>query len=1205
MADPATARMVVRVSANLEALKQALAEGRVLIDNTTTGLGKLTSSLRGDDLVKAANKWAAAIKAVEGVTKLTSAEQQKANVIFTQAAEKLALMGKGGEAATKEFQRLAAETTRVKEATVSVQPPTQSLIGQIGVMAGGFLTAQAAIGLFKGALSTAADFVRDSVGVYMQAEAAAVKLTGAMRAQGTATPELVRRNVEMAEAYTRTTAYSKDAVVAAQTLMIEIGGVMPSMMKQATDAALDLASGLGIDLDTSARLVGKAFAGNTDTLAKYGIIVNQSAVETQGMGAVLDAIQRKVGGQAQAELESYAGRVKQVANAWEDVKESVGKAVLTDPLIELLFRTIREGAMTASGEVETTSRSVSNLVGFLVPDVAGVNQWLVQLAEDAADAQNVLAHLEAQIARTVPPLPQTTGDTADRARIAAETAKLMADWTRDSEQAKAAAKKYAAEIQQIHATMFGEADIAQALKYVAAIGNVSKLSGMTADNQKALNAVLQKAIDQYNVLGRTAPKTLLDMYVATLKLQEVSSRTLLPGEAIPGATPMGLGFDIDQASKLAHIEQYAYKAADAYELLTQKGSSFWAFKPTDAPVKMLRSLTESLRDWIGTIPQLIQQAFTGGGGLAGAAKAGLSGVGAIFGKDLGASITKSLGLSITTSTTGALISGFTTAMGAIGPALMTSSSKMGQAIGSAITGALMGATIGMMKGSVGGPWGAAIGAAVGLSYGVIKASFQPSAEYVKWKNAETDANQKFADIQEKYKQTYGSLANIAKIGSTIGIDLITAFAVGGKGGPGTAGLENLNTVADEFTKKYNELQTAIKKYSIVFDDLTDTARAREIANTTAALASETEVLRTYGVTEEAILKRMAPAYEDLLTSALRTGDKLPLTLKPMLLEMARLGLLTEDTKRKLLGLGDVTVGPTFEEVSAIATKYGMDTSKLGGAYAQMQGTATGGQIVKDIETMVAGGMNRWQVVGQMNPQISALVEQALTYKTALPAELEPIIRTMAQWGPEFLAGSTGQNLRDDLANLKFADPVVDATQQQTEALVAAIDALPWEAASDPIISATEGQTEAIVGAIDRLAESIDRGLTLTSATAPYGTSEGGERADRFHAGGLVMDAYHSGGMVWARAMTMMPHFSSGGEVPAWLLPGEGVLSRNVGMPAVGGRAGLDALNRGSSGGINVVINIDRPVLRDRQAINELADQIVRVLPSRLRLAGAL
>ncbi len=114
-------KLVVRVGANVEELKRALAEGRVLIDNTASSLGRMTASLRGDKLLQEAQKLVQGVEAAGGALTLTSKQQTRVNAQLQEAIEKYALLGPAAQKASgiaiAEMRQLEAETRKVETRT--------------------------------------------------------------------------------------------------------------------------------------------------------------------------------------------------------------------------------------------------------------------------------------------------------------------------------------------------------------------------------------------------------------------------------------------------------------------------------------------------------------------------------------------------------------------------------------------------------------------------------------------------------------------------------------------------------------------------------------------------------------------------------------------------------------------------------------------------------------------------------------------------------------------------------------------------------------------------------------------------------------------------------------------------------------------------------------------------------------------------------
>lgn len=166
--------------------------------------------------------------------------------------------------------------------------------------------------------------VKDLTAAFAEEESAIVALRTALQAQGQATPAVIAQYEALANQFQRTTTFSDDLIFQMEALLVQVGNVLPSQMDAALTAATNLAAGLGIDLRTATMLVGKAFEGETGTLQRYGIVIDETDLKARGIAAVLEAVNQKFGGQAQAQIETYGGRVEQMGNQMDDAKEKIG-----------------------------------------------------------------------------------------------------------------------------------------------------------------------------------------------------------------------------------------------------------------------------------------------------------------------------------------------------------------------------------------------------------------------------------------------------------------------------------------------------------------------------------------------------------------------------------------------------------------------------------------------------------------------------------------------------------------------------------------------------------------------------------------------------------------------------------------------------------------------------------------------------------------
>ena len=174
-----------------------------------------------------------------------------------------------------------------------------------------------------------------SVASFSAQENALSKLTAALKAQGQATPQVIAQYGALASEFQNTTVFADELITEMQALLVQIGNVMPRDMGRALKAATDLSAGFGVDLRTATMLVGKAFAGETGTLARYGIVIDQTRLKTEGATVVMEAINQKFGGQAQAQLNTYTGKTALLGNKMGDLREQIG-ALIVDGLTPLL-----------------------------------------------------------------------------------------------------------------------------------------------------------------------------------------------------------------------------------------------------------------------------------------------------------------------------------------------------------------------------------------------------------------------------------------------------------------------------------------------------------------------------------------------------------------------------------------------------------------------------------------------------------------------------------------------------------------------------------------------------------------------------------------------------------------------------------------------------------------------------------------------------
>lgn len=403
----------IRWADNTAELTKNLRQGLDVIDATKASAEKMVKSLSGENLLRSAANYAAAISEIGSAQKLTASNQERVNAVMKKAVEQLEAAGRGSSDLANHYRDLAKQTEQVEKPTSRLTSWFKDFGTNAAAMATGMISAQAVIGGVSAAVRTLTGFLADSVKSAQEAEAAQGKLTQALKQQGTASDDVIKQYTDLSNAMQATTVFSDDLTTQMQALLVQVGGVMPNAMEGALQASADLAAGLGIDLQTATTLVAKAAAGHTETLGKYGISVSDAELKTKGFTAVLEAINKQFGGQAAAQVETYAGKVEQLANAWDNLKEAVGRKIIQDPIVLAAITKLTEGTTGQADATDKTGKSLSDYTGTLLrlgatvatatPGLAvfaqGFRDWAIAVenAKDAAIQFNAIAGAQKKI----------------------------------------------------------------------------------------------------------------------------------------------------------------------------------------------------------------------------------------------------------------------------------------------------------------------------------------------------------------------------------------------------------------------------------------------------------------------------------------------------------------------------------------------------------------------------------------------------------------------------------------------------------------------------------------------------------------------------------------------------------------------------------------------------------------------------------------
>jgi len=201
-------------------------------------------------------------------------------------------------------------------------------------MNAGFIAAGAAAAGAALAVAKLVDIAKDAINAAAEQEEASQRLNTALRLQGITIREIGERYEEMASRLQKATRFSDEAILAVQQRLVTIGNVAPAHMERVTQATLDLATALKVDLEQASTIVAKAMIGETAALTRqipaYEEFIKKGATASQ----ILEKLSTDFGGSAQDAVKTYAGAHDRLKNALGEVLGEFGNMLIKSPLVE-------------------------------------------------------------------------------------------------------------------------------------------------------------------------------------------------------------------------------------------------------------------------------------------------------------------------------------------------------------------------------------------------------------------------------------------------------------------------------------------------------------------------------------------------------------------------------------------------------------------------------------------------------------------------------------------------------------------------------------------------------------------------------------------------------------------------------------------------------------------------------------------------------
>lgn len=215
----------------------------------------------------------------------------------------------------------------------------------------------------------------------------------AFKASGIDVEKGVDNLSQFAKQLQKTTSLSDEFVLSVASQIQAIRPLGTVHLKQATKAIIDFSLATGQSTEAAASAFAKGIGGNTRSLLQYGIVVKKSKDETEQFNNVLKGFER-FSGSADKTLTTFSGATTRLANAYGEVQEEIGKAIIKSPvLIALINKTADvffEFADVAETRLAPAIKGVINLLGKVLTPIVSLLPELFIGAASAATAFTVI-----------------------------------------------------------------------------------------------------------------------------------------------------------------------------------------------------------------------------------------------------------------------------------------------------------------------------------------------------------------------------------------------------------------------------------------------------------------------------------------------------------------------------------------------------------------------------------------------------------------------------------------------------------------------------------------------------------------------------------------------------------------------------------------------------------------------------------------------
>ena len=198
-------------------------------------------------------------------------------------------------------------------------------------------------------------------------------LAGAMRASGTGGMDAANAFAGWASSMQNLVGISDDVITANAGMLVSLGKLKGEGLQEASKAALDLAAGLNIDVQSAFMVVSKAASGHAELLNRYGANIRKTGDDAKDFAQALAFIKDRFDGLAESKANTFSGQLSRLTLAFNDLFEEMGKLIIKSPVVVALVKFVADAFSSAAEKVAAFGHS-GDVVGELIKQLLEVSK---------------------------------------------------------------------------------------------------------------------------------------------------------------------------------------------------------------------------------------------------------------------------------------------------------------------------------------------------------------------------------------------------------------------------------------------------------------------------------------------------------------------------------------------------------------------------------------------------------------------------------------------------------------------------------------------------------------------------------------------------------------------------------------------------------------------------------------------------------------